>query len=207
MISQPTKEQVTALTAVFQACQLVYQLAHDGTTSSEALEVCMNSLLNQNPDSLEQLYHLEGSDMSLQLGVDTVKTLLADRQKGPVPDVLRYVLSVLHLERKLSQNKSLIQQVASGIENAQRQAEHFSSTHHNVYANLASLYQETLSTFSFRIQVHGNAAYLQQKSVAEKIRCLLFSAIRSAFLWRQLGGKRHHLVFYRKKIVRLLAEA
>jgi high frequency lysogenization protein len=55
-----------------------------------------------------------------------------------------------------------------------------------------------------RIQVKGNAIYLQQPNVAERIRCLLFSAIRSAVLWRQLGGRKYHLLFYRKALIKTL---
>jgi high frequency lysogenization protein len=57
-----------------------------------------------------------------------------------------------------------------------------------------------------RIQVAGSAIYLQQPAIAQRIRCLLFAAIRSAFLWQQLGGTRVHLVLYRKNLVRLLPQ-
>ena len=76
--------------------------------------------------------------------------------------------------------------------------------HDNVLANIASLYQQTLSTLRQRIQVKGNAMYLQQPGVAERIRCMLFAAVRSAHLWRQLGGKRYHLVLYRKALIKAL---
>ena len=86
----------------------------------------------------------------------------------------------------------MLKNIAEGIDNAARQAEHFSVIHDNVFANIASLYQQTISTLRQRIQVKGNPIYLQQPGVAERIRCLLFAAVRSAFLWRQLGGKRYH---------------
>jgi len=61
-----------------------------------------------------------------------------------------------------------------------------------------------LSTLQRRIQVKGNAIYLQQPGVAERIRCLLFAAVRSAYLWRQLGGKRYHLLFWRGALIKAL---
>ena len=55
-----------------------------------------------------------------------------------------------------------------------------------------------------RIQVSGSGMYLQQPAIAQRIRCLLFAAIRSAFLWQQLGGKRSHLMLQRKAMAKLL---
>ena len=50
----------------------------------------------------------------------------------------------------------------------------------------------------------GSAVYLQQSAVAARIRCMLFSAIRNAFLWRQLGGKRRHLLLQRKAFLEVI---
>lgn len=72
--------------------------------------------------------------------------------------------------------------------------------HTNVVSSLASLYQDTISTFSFRIQVTGEPRYLQNQENANKIRALLLAGIRSAILWDQIGGKRWHLLFFRKQI-------
>jgi high frequency lysogenization protein len=90
--------------------------------------------------------------------------------------------------------------IGSRIGQAAQQAEHFSSTHDNVISNLGTLYTETLSTFRFRIQVNGDYNYLQQQRIANQIRSLLLAAIRSAMLWRQVGGNRLQLLFYRKHI-------
>ena len=74
------------------------------------------------------------------------------------------------------------------------------ATHDNVIANLGTLYTETLSTFRFRIQVNGDYNYLQQQRIANQIRALLLASVRSAILWRQVGGNRLQLLFYRKNI-------
>jgi len=72
--------------------------------------------------------------------------------------------------------------------------------HPNVVANLASLYQDTISSFSFRIQVTGDPRHLQNSENAAKIRALLLAGIRSAMLWRQKGGKRWHLLFFKSRL-------
>ena len=71
-------------------------------------------------------------------------------------------------------------------------------------ANCASLYQDTISTFRQRIQVQGDMRHLQQPNNAAKIRALLLTGIRSARLWRQLGGHRWQMVFSRSKLLKEL---
>jgi high frequency lysogenization protein len=200
MFNKPTPDQAMALAAVFQACHLVDMLANSGQAPIEDIELSMAALLNQNPSSLQDMY---GPRDNLQTGINAMTTLLGDRQNTTIftLQTLSYVLTVLSIERQLNSRPEMLESIASGIDSANRQAQHFSIVHDNVFANLASLYQQSISTLRQRIQVKGNAIYLQQSNVAERIRCLLFSAVRSAVLWRQLGGRKYHLVFYRAAIV------
>jgi len=200
--STPTSEQAIALAAVFHACEMVSQLANTGEALSSDMTVCMGALLNQNPDSLAELY---GPTAGLKQGMDVMKTIFQARD-GENSDTLRYVVSILYLARKISRNKTSLELIAKGIETAARQAQHFSITHDNVYANVASLYQDTVSILKPQIQVSGSSSYLQQPAVASRIRCLLFAALRSGFLWEQLGGSRIHLAFYRGRLLQLLPD-
>ena len=200
MFNKPTSDQAMALAAVFQACHLVDMLANSGQAPTDDIKLSMAALLNQNPSSLQDMY---GPSGNLQTGINAMTTLLGDRQNTTTftLQTLSYVLTVLSIERQLNSRPEMLESIASGIDSANRQAQHFSIVHDNVFANLASLYQQSISTLRQRIQVKGNAIYLQQSNVAERIRCLLFSAVRSAVLWRQLGGRKYHLVFYRAAIV------
>ncbi len=206
IFSRPTQDQALALSAVFQACEMVADLAQNGDTEAHSLELAMQSLLNQNPASLEALY---GPPENLTRGMQSMAHHLGKapmRQNSARPEALRYLISILYLARKLSKDPKMLQKIAEGIANGVRQAEHFSVTHENVFSNIASLYQQTVSTMRLRIQVSGNGLYLQQTAVATRIRCLLFAAIRSAFLWQQLGGRRSHLMLQRKALVRALPD-
>ena len=42
---------------------------------------------------------------------------------------------------------------------------------------------------------------MQQPEVANRVRTLLLAGIRSATLWRQVGGHRWQLLFQRKKLL------
>lgn len=204
MFSKPSKQQALALAAIFQASNQVYKLAYNGVSDKETMSFAMSTLLNQDPDSLDQLY---GSIDNLQDGLDSMKMFLENANnvsESKYKEVIGYVMSSIHLASKLSNDNELLTKIENGIDNARQQAEHFSITHDNVYSNVGSLYQDTISNMRLRIQVMGSAVYLQQSAVAARIRCMLFSAIRNAFLWRQLGGKRCHLLMQRKAFLKVI---
>ncbi|MNN35329.1 High frequency lysogenization protein HflD [compost metagenome] len=49
--------------------------------------------------------------------------------------------------------------------------------------------------------VQGNPHYLGQAAVVSEIRALLLAAVRSAVLWRQLGGSYMDFLFSRKTML------
>jgi high frequency lysogenization protein len=46
----------------------------------------------------------------------------------------------------------------------------------------------------------GDYQHLQQPRIANQIRTLLFAAVRSAVLWRQLGGSRLKVFLKRRQL-------
>jgi len=203
LASPPTRDQVVALAGIFQACALVDSYARLGTANGDGVETAIYSLLQQNSQSSEAVYRGVGN---LESGFEVLEKIISNPRDTHNALVLRYAVGVLYVTRKIAKNPAMLQKIAKGIENAAKQAEHFSLTHANVVANLADLYQQTISTLKFRIQVHGVAANLQQPAIASRIRCLLFSAIRSAFLWQQLRGNRLQLMCRRNDILKLTQE-
>lgn len=203
MFSKPTKEQVIALAGIFQACQLVETLAKTGSIPNDRFEIAINSLFQTNPENTLSVF---GSLDNLQLGFESMQELITLQSKAQNSDTIRYVIGVSHLSKKLIRNKKMLAEIATRLDQVNAQADHFSPTHPNVSANLAQVYLDTISTFRHRVQVSGNPSYLRQDNIAEKIRCLLFAAIRASVLWLQLGGKRHHIIFHRKTILQILRE-
>jgi high frequency lysogenization protein len=197
-------EQAIALAAVFQAATLVDQLARTGDIASDASDPLIKSLFEQSPAHFNDVY----GDPKINLGIGLRQLQLACKRdpRGLNPDVTRYALSLLHLERKLFKSPAMISQLGQGIDGASRQAQHFSPTHENTVAALAGLYKQTLSNLSFRIRVTGNPTYLQNNYTANRVRALLLSGIRAAILWRQVGGKRWHLLTNRKHYLKACEE-
>jgi high frequency lysogenization protein len=198
-MSNPTfRARVLALAGVFQAAALVKQLARTGRVDEQYFTSSIESIFKIDAENVLDVY---GKPEHLTLGLNELIKLFANNKQPKDSEIARYVFSLLHLERKLISNSKMLTMVRAGIERAANQANHFSSTHENVMANLASLYTDTLSTFSFRIQVAGEPIYLNQTHVLNKVRALLLTGIRSAVLWRQLEGKRWQLVLYRTLIL------
>ena len=58
-----------------------------------------------------------------------------------------------------------------------------------------------MSPLAPKIQVAGNPQHLSLEANQKRVRALLLAGIRSAVLWRQLGGKRRDILFFRKKLL------
>lgn len=188
----PLQEQITALGGVFQAAALVDKLAHSGQVSDAALAYMLKTLLVRNPETTLDVYG--GDDLGLR---DGYKLLLAvlEREINNLPrESLRYVVSMLSLERQFSRRDDLLEIAALRIPKIEQQVELYGMSSDTIASSFGSLYQDTISTFKQRIQVHGDMRFLQQEATAAKVRALLFAGIRSARLWRQLGGRRWHLL-------------
>ena len=186
-----------SLAGICQATAQVEQLAKTGYLKTEEFETSINSLFEQNPESTESVF---GGIHKLESGFDVLIDLLNNHRSPKNADLLRYVLGVMHLQKRLRKRTEMLYIIGNRLETSQRQAEHFGITHDNVVANLAEIYTDTISKLPYRIQVMGEHSYLQQPRVANQVRVLLLSAIRCATLWRQNGGSRWHLLMHRAKV-------
>lgn len=190
-----------ALAGIFQSAYLVLKIARTGIHPQDSFETAISSLFVFNPDDTTEVY---GKVENLMTGLRLCSEILSRKgaMDGPTEnfEILRYSLSLLQLERKLSHQPRMLEHIGEQLQEIARQANHFSCTHQQVLSNLADLYQETLSTLPLRIQVRGEMTYLQNPINISKVRALLLAGIRSAVLWHQLGGRRWHLLMSRKRL-------
>ncbi|WP_252180031.1 high frequency lysogenization protein HflD [Endozoicomonas sp. 4G] len=192
------KEQAAALSAIFQAAGLVERLAKSGQISEEPLEPLIGSLFATSPDSVEEVFN---GYHNLLTGRKILKDVLQRQANAIQADTVRYALTLIHLERKLSRNRTMLGEISQRLQRCKEQADHFGIVHENVVASLASIYLDTISTFKTRVQVSGDLRHLQNPGNADKIRAILFAGIRAAILWRQTGGSRWQLLLNRKKLL------
>jgi high frequency lysogenization protein len=195
------RDQVIALAGVAQAAQLVDQVARTGEADPVALEASVKSLFQFDPESTEAVF---GGLDGVGNGLSALNSLLQNGGYSRMQQQARYLSGMLFLERKVSARSDLLEVIHSRLEHAAFRADHFSSDIGGVLSSVAGIYQDTISKFKYRIQVSGDMAHLQSPQQAEKIRSLLFAGIRAAILWRQVGGRRWHLLLKRPAIQREL---
>lgn len=195
-------DRTIAIAGIYQATALVQQIASTGSIDEKSFETCIKSIFNVDAENTVEIFE---NETKLVLGLNTLINQLGGTNEiikvQKDMHVTKYAIGAIVLEKKLSKNKSMLNEISSGIELAKNQARHFSVTHDNVISNLADLYSKTISTLNPRIMVQGEHMYISNPDNANKIRALLLSAIRAAVLWRQCGGTRWQLVFQRKKII------
>lgn len=187
-------DRTIALAGVFQAATMVRDVSHTGNVDQHDLETCLNSLLIENPADTEAVF---GNLIQLRHGLEALLEQLGTDAAARDIELTRYVISILHLERKLSRQSGLMKKLHDGLEEVRQQLEHFPITHENVLAHLGHLYTDTISTLSPRIMVTGEPLHLNNEANANKIRAILLGGFRAAVLFRQVGGRRWHVLFQR----------
>ncbi len=190
------RERCIALAGVFQAADMAAKIAEQGIVNTRSMEASIHSLFKIDAESVEQVY---GGLQGVESGLRLIQQQLGEKRTDNVL-VTQYVIALLHLERKLSKNSTMQQQIQQGIRLAESRVEHFHLLHPNIIAQLADIYTQSISTLKPRIMVKGDPLHLQNPDNVNRIRSLLLAGIRSAMLWRQCGGGRWQVLLGRKKI-------
>jgi len=192
------EQQAIALAGVAQVARMVDQISKTGSYPEDFLEPSVHSLFVFDLNSAQDLF---GGVGGVKLGLQNLSSILASRQAPETRDVVRYVFSMLHLERQFAAKPDMQAVVHSRLKHASFKSDHFAGHIHEVCHSISAIYQDTLSHLRFRIMVTGSPTHLQNTGNADIIRALLLAGIRSAFLWRQLGGRRWKLIIQRKQLL------
>ena len=196
-------DRTLALAGLFQAARLAQELAHEGRTDASAFTASVQALMLIDAPSTDAVY---GGARGVALGLDLLRNKLGGVTDSGDVEIAKYVISMIHLEGQLRRLPDMQDAIRHGIEAIQSQMKFFEAqengeaVHPRLVEKLAELYSQTLSTLTPRIMVNGEHGHLSNPAIAAKVRSALFAGIRSAFLWRQLGGSRWQLLLGRKKI-------
>ncbi len=196
-MSKTLHDRVIALAGLYQAAFLVHQIATRGMTDSAALETSISSLFKIDAPNAEGVF---GDLGSIVTGLSVLKKQLTERNSDQL-QITKYVVTLMHLERKLSKQPKMLERLAAGIRQASQQAEFFHITHENVFANLADTYKNTISTLTPRVLVQGEHGHLNNTDNANKVRAILLAGIRATVLWTQCGGSRWQILFKRNALL------
>jgi high frequency lysogenization protein len=184
------------LAGMLQAVALIREFTQTGKVDEAAFAASMHSIFQLDAKDIPTIY---GGIAGLRLGLSKLVhtfdlTHTMDKSQH------RYLLSLIHLQKKLSRSPKALAQLSERLKQTQKQVNYFSATHPVVIANLADVYLRTISRFRFRIIIMGNQRVLHSRENMEKIRALLLAGLRAAVLWRQMGGSRLQILFSRVKI-------
>lgn len=198
MMDTALSDRTLALAGVFQAAQLVQRTARFGSPQGPSYAPCIATIFNLDPPTAEAVY---GGVRGIEKGLKVLLDQLDNRSDARDMELTKYVVQLLHLQRQLSKNKAMLEELREGIVAIRSLAEQASTTDERVIDQLAALYSGTISTLSPRILVGGEQQYLSDPKIANQIRALLLAGIRSAVLWRQCGGSRWKLLLERGKLL------
>ena len=214
-----SQQQTHALAGIMQAVCQIEDIANRGETDPAATRASIASVLQQDPD---QLTDAIGSLDSLRYGLQRMQEMLQGEQNY-LP-ALQYAMAVMQMEKNLRRSSSVQQAVArelqlinlSGVagragdpdEQQQSEAdmEPGGAPAQELITQLADVWTSQVRRLEPQVVVHGKPVYLQNETNIQLIRALLLAALRCAWLWHQLGGRRWHLLLRRKRLLQQVRE-
>jgi len=190
-------EQTFTFAAICQISSAVQKLARHGSIDDEQLSFLLNTVMETSPDNTLAVF---GGDVAnLHDGLRIMTEQLGNQNAVKDAEITRYLVSLLALERKLAKSKLAMNQLGKHIEDTQRQLQHFELTSETIVSSMGGTYADVISPLGTKIQIAGEPQILKNPINQAKIRALLLAGIRCAVLWRQVGGKRRHILFSRTK--------
>ena len=197
--SSREQDRVIALAALLQVVTLVQQIAETGQVDQAAFETLLTSLTVTDATSTEAVY---GDLSQLKMGFKQLNQQLSKSKDKKAVVLLRYVINLLHLERKLAKRGDMFDLISREIDQIPQQIEYFGSINSpQVIARFADIYHRTISELLPRVQVHGEPTYLQQAAPLPRLRALLLAGLRAAVFWPPKGGRRWQFIFQSSKML------
>jgi len=190
--------QVIALAGLTQCVHAVQQIAKRGQTDEEAMRPCIASLLKVDADDVLDVY---GGLPALAPGLRLLEKQMGNPDQVD-PELARYSATLWFLERKLMKSRGKMTVITDGVRAIADRVPVADILHDEVLADLAALYQQTISELRPRVVVMGEERHLRNTENASRIRSLLLAGIRSVVLWRQCGGSRWKILLSRSSFQR-----
>jgi len=196
--NRTTRARTIALAGVFQVAALVRQTGQGKVRDAFATRTSLASVLKTDAASVEDVF---GGVGALRTGLETLAVQMGNDNSARDMELTGYAITLMHLERKLARDTSLLDRLADGVRQIGSRVQAIEPSDPERIAELAELYRRTISPLTPRILVHGDPGLLSGTGTRNMIRALLLSGIRAAVLWRQCGGNRWRLILSRKAIL------
>jgi high frequency lysogenization protein len=188
--------QTLALAGVVQAVHQALLVARRGEAEPEPRDASLASILRLSVDSPDAVY---GGLGGVRSGLRLLVSQLRGEQRDA--DLLRVAGTVLQVERRYSRHDAMQGELRRRLLTLANLHGPDDASSPEAVAGLAAAYLATISTLTPRVKIPGNPLILKEPSNIAQIRACLLAALRSASLWRQLGGKGWHLILRRGRLV------
>jgi len=191
-------EQTVALAGLYQSLALVQNIAWEGDIHHSSMVPTIESILNLDPDKYIDVY---GSIDNLQLGVQTLKSALQNKNEKHAVERTRYAINLMYLASRFAVNQEAVTSLGNQIERLKNTYDSIEESFDEITLDLGGLYREHISPLGPKVIIQGDPVYLKTGQNASKIRALLLAGIRSIVLWKQANGKRWTLLLGRKSLM------
>ncbi len=189
------RDQTIALAGVYQAATMAHELANSGAIRDQkSWEASLNSLYKLDASSTKDVF--DNNMSGLALGYNSL--IKSFNKDSYYINVIKYTITLLTLAGKLSNRPDMMDTIEKGLSDSKVLQNPDDPLHPAVVAKLAQIYSKTISQMQPRVIVAGQPFHLKDQAITEKIRAILLAGIRSAVLWKQVGGSQLQLLFKRK---------
>ena len=185
------EDRTIALAGIIQACVMVQSLARTGKADPFAFDASLKSILVLDAMSTPAVY---GGIVGVRDGLSIVADGIMSSAQGDSVEVLRYTMSLLHLQTQLYRDGTTFSAFGQSIEQLS------SVSSDQLVEACSDIYKRYISELSPQIIVQGEQDYLQREDIPPQVRAMLLAGIRSAVLWQQKGGGRFKLLWERTRM-------
>ena len=192
------RDQNIALAGVNQAATMAHELANSGAIRDQkSWDVSLRSLYKLDASSTEDVF--DDNLAGLALGYSSlIKSFNKDNY---YINIIKYTITLLTLAGKLSSRPEMMATIEKGLNDSKVLQTPDEPLNSAVVTKLAQIYSKTISQMQPRVIVAGQPFHLKDQAITEKIRAVLLTGIRSAVLWKQVGGNQLQLLFKRKTYI------
>ena len=188
------ESRVLALAGICQAARAVQQIARRGYADPGLLRASLASVLVVDEEEPEVAL---GGIAGVSAGFDDLMQSKAD---ALLMERVRYVTALIGLEKSLERDDQTASKVRQLLLQMTTTVSGEEPDSVDAIHEMAELYAATLSHLEPKIMVKGEQRFLEREENVEAIRAALLAGVRAAYLFSNLGGKKWHLFFKRKKM-------
>lgn len=180
-----------AAAAILASLDQVQILANSGECDLTIKDGLLNSVLVFDAPSPDAVFADQGA---LRRGYRQLSATLGDGLNQDNKVLVGYWIGVNRIARYLMKNQALQSTLKTRLEQIK-----LTPDATDLDAALGKIYEDTIGTLPYRLNVYGKASHLSRAETKNSVRSLLLVAVRATVLWRQLGGGFLQLMFNRGK--------